>query len=113
MKANTMRAVVHDRYGPPEVLRLDRGRAAGAEGGRDPRQGPRDDGEPDGLRTCAGAQPFIWRFMLGLRRPKRRILGLEFAGEVEEVGSAVTEFAVGDRVFGMRYRRPRGVRLRT
>jgi NADPH:quinone reductase-like Zn-dependent oxidoreductase len=40
--------------------------------------------------------------MLGLRRPKRRILGQEFAGEVEAAGSAVTDFQVGDRVFGMR-----------
>jgi NADPH:quinone reductase-like Zn-dependent oxidoreductase len=40
--------------------------------------------------------------MLGFRRPKRKILGLEFSGEVEAVGAAVTGFAVGDRVFGMR-----------
>jgi NADPH:quinone reductase-like Zn-dependent oxidoreductase len=36
----------------------------------------------------------------GLRRPKRRILGHELAGEVEAVGAAVTEFEVGDKVFG-------------
>ena len=48
------------------------------------------------------AKPFIWRFMLGLRRPKARILGLEFAGEVETVGAAVTQFRAGDRVFGLR-----------
>jgi NADPH:quinone reductase-like Zn-dependent oxidoreductase len=48
------------------------------------------------------AQPFIWRFMLGLRRPKRRILGLELSGEVEAVGRAATTFEPGDRVFGMR-----------
>jgi NADPH:quinone reductase-like Zn-dependent oxidoreductase len=48
------------------------------------------------------ARPLIWRFMLGLRRPKRRILGLELAGEVEAVGAAVTDFEVGDRVFGMK-----------
>jgi NADPH:quinone reductase-like Zn-dependent oxidoreductase len=39
--------------------------------------------------------------MLGLRRPQRRILGLEFSGEVEAVGSVVTTFAPGERVFGM------------
>jgi NADPH:quinone reductase-like Zn-dependent oxidoreductase len=40
--------------------------------------------------------------MLGWRRPKRPILGLEFAGEVAAVGPDVTGFEVGDRVFGMR-----------
>jgi NADPH:quinone reductase-like Zn-dependent oxidoreductase len=40
--------------------------------------------------------------MLGLRRPKRRILGLEFAGRVETVGADVRSLAVGDRVFGLR-----------
>jgi NADPH:quinone reductase-like Zn-dependent oxidoreductase len=53
------------------------------------------------LHMCA-AKPFIWRFMLGLRRPKAKVLGLEFAGEVEAVGAAVTKFRAGDRVFGLR-----------
>jgi len=48
------------------------------------------------------ASPFFWRFMLGLLRPRRRILGLEFSGVVETVGAAVTEFGPGDRVFGLR-----------
>ncbi len=48
------------------------------------------------------ARPFFWRFMLGLRRPRRRVLGLEFAGVVEAVGAAVTQLEVGDRVFGLR-----------
>ena len=48
------------------------------------------------------AEPFFSRFFTGLRRPKRKILGTELAGEVEAVGAAVTEFEVGDRVFGMR-----------
>jgi NADPH:quinone reductase-like Zn-dependent oxidoreductase len=96
-----VRAVVHDRYGPPEVLRIDEVE----------RPVPKDDEVL--IRVHAStvtqtdchmrrARPFIWRFMLGLRRPKRRILGLEFAGEVEAVGAAVSDFEVGDPVFGMR-----------
>jgi NADPH:quinone reductase-like Zn-dependent oxidoreductase len=46
------------------------------------------------------AKPFFSRYFTGLRRPKRRVLGTEFAGEVAEVGSGVTEFRVGDHVFG-------------
>jgi NADPH:quinone reductase-like Zn-dependent oxidoreductase len=46
------------------------------------------------------AVSLISRLVFGLRGPKRRILGSELAGEVEEVGAAVTEFAVRDRVFG-------------
>jgi NADPH:quinone reductase-like Zn-dependent oxidoreductase len=47
------------------------------------------------------ADLFITRFFTGFRRPKRRTLGMEFAGGVEAVGAAVTEFKVGDRVFGV------------
>ena len=47
-----------------------------------------------------GADPFFSRVFTGLRRPKRRIPGRELAGVVEEVGVAVTEFQVGDDVFG-------------
>jgi len=96
-----MRAVVHDRYGPPDVLRLE-----GVE-----RPVAKDDEvlvrihattvnrTDTGLRA---AKPFITRFFTGLLRPKRRILGMEIAGEVEAVGAAVTEFAVGDHVFGVK-----------
>ncbi len=52
-----------------------------------------------GLRS---AEFFISRFVTGLRRPKERISGIELAGEVAEVGAAVRELAVGDRVFGVR-----------
>lgn len=46
-------------------------------------------------------RPFLVRFFSGLRRPRRRILGTEFAGEVELVGAGVTEYAPGERVFGV------------
>jgi NADPH:quinone reductase-like Zn-dependent oxidoreductase len=96
-----VRAVVHDRYGPPEVLRIEEVE----------RPVPKDDEvlvkvfattvtrTDCGLR---GANPFFSRVFTGLRRPKQRITGTELAGEVEAVGVAVTEFAVGDRVFGLR-----------
>jgi NADPH:quinone reductase-like Zn-dependent oxidoreductase len=101
METKTMRAVVHDRYGPPEVQRIE----------EIERPVPQDDEVLVRVRATTvtqtdchmrRAKPIFWRFMLGLRRPKRRTLGQEFAGEVEAVGSHVTGFAVGDRVFGMR-----------
>ena len=95
-----MRAVVHDRYGPPEVLRLDEVE----------RPVPKDDevlvkihATTVARMDCSfrRAKPFIfYRFITGLRRPKRPILGSELAGEVEAVGAAIREFAVGDQVFG-------------
>jgi NADPH:quinone reductase-like Zn-dependent oxidoreductase len=96
-----MRAVVHDRYGPPEVLRLE----------DVPRPVPKEDEvlvkvhATSVTRTDCGfraGEPFFARIFTGLLRPKGRIRGLEFAGEVEAVGVAVTEFEIGDGVFGIR-----------
>lgn len=96
-----MRAVVYDRYGPPEVLRLEEVE----------RPVPDDDEvlvrvhATTVTRTDAGlrsAEYFISRFVTGLLRPKQKVLGLEFAGQVEAVGEAVTEFEVGEPVFGVR-----------
>jgi NADPH:quinone reductase-like Zn-dependent oxidoreductase len=95
-----VRAVAHDRYGPPDVLRLEEVE----------RPVPKDDEVLVRIhattvnRTDTGfrsAEFFVARFFTGLLRPRRKILGSEFAGEVEALGAAVTEFAVGDRVFGV------------
>ena len=96
-----MRAVVHDRYGPPDVLRFEEVQ----------RPIPQDDEvlvrvhATTVTRTDCGlrsAEYFISRFYTGIRRPKERISGIEFAGVVDAVGAAVTEFQVGDEVFGVR-----------
>jgi NADPH:quinone reductase-like Zn-dependent oxidoreductase len=95
-----MRAVVYDRYGPPEVLRLEEVE----------RPVPKDDEVLIKVHATAvnradtaqrSAEYFISRFITGLLRPKRKIPGTELAGEVEAVGPAVTEFKVGDHVFGV------------
>jgi NADPH:quinone reductase-like Zn-dependent oxidoreductase len=96
-----MRAVVHDRYGPPEVLRV-----AEVE-----RPVPNEDevlvrvhastvtrGDAMGVRSD------VYRFTrlaTGIRRPRRTTLGTEFAGRVEAVGPAVTEIRIGDEVCGV------------
>jgi NADPH:quinone reductase-like Zn-dependent oxidoreductase len=103
-----MRAVVHDRYGPPEVQRLEEVE----------RPVPKEDEVLVRIHATTvnrtdchirQAKPFMWRFFAGFLRPKRKVLGMELAGEVEAVGAAVTEFAVGDEVFGVQgYNRPYG-----
>jgi NADPH:quinone reductase-like Zn-dependent oxidoreductase len=101
-----MRAVVYDRYGPPEVLRLE-----DVE-----RPVPRDDevlvrirattvnrldcATRDANRRSGVAIALISRLVFGIRRPRRRILGNELAGVVEAVGKTVSQFVVGDHVFG-------------
>lgn len=99
-----MKAALVDRYGPPEVVRiadlpqprptrdtvLVRVTAAGVNSGE--------------ARIRAGRFPagfgLLGRLGLGLRGPRRAVLGVTLAGIVEAVGDGVTEFAVGDRVAG-------------
>jgi len=97
-----MRAVMHDRYGPPTVLRLE----------DVDRPVPKEDEVLVQVHATTvnrtdchirAAKPFLWRFWAGLLRPKQKVLGTEFAGEVAAVGAAVTEYEVGDRVFGARW----------
>src|SRR5947209_2701107 len=99
-----MQAVVCTRYGPPEVLRL-----AQVD---QPVPGP---GEVR-INVYATAvttsdcfvrgfhlKPSLWipaRLMLGISRPRRPVLGMVFAGDVDAVGPGVTSMAVGQAVYG-------------
>ena len=84
----------------PDVFQLEDVERPDTRERRGPGRIPFLDREPDGLRLAQG-KPLFARFFTGLRRPKRRILGSELRpDEVAAVGTAVTEFEVGDWVFG-------------
>ena len=94
-----MRAIVYDHYGPPDVLRLE----------EVDRPVPRHDQMLVRVRAASlnavdwhflTGLPYVGRVQFGLRKPKVERLGADLAGEVEAVGSAVTEFRPGDEVFG-------------
>jgi len=94
-----MRAAVHTRYGPPEVVQItDVDKPVAKANEILVRIRATTVNRTDcGLRA---AKPFFIRVLTGLIRPKATILGNEFAGEVEAIGSDVTLFKIGDRVFG-------------
>ncbi|MGB5510816.1 MAG: NAD(P)-dependent alcohol dehydrogenase [Woeseiaceae bacterium] len=100
-----LKAITYSNYGPPEVLQLKevdkpvpkddeiliRVRAVEAT---------KSDCE---MRSFNFAVKWFWlplRLALGVRKPRRQILGGYFSGEVETLGKDVTEFSEGDRVFG-------------
>jgi len=101
-----MKAVVYDRYGPPEVLRIaDVARPVPNEDEvlikvHATTVNRLDVHTREANRSSGLAVSVLSRLVSGLRRPRQRILGSEFAGEVEAVGATVKEFAVGDHVFG-------------
>jgi NADPH:quinone reductase-like Zn-dependent oxidoreductase len=94
-----MKAAVHTRYGPPDVVRiLEVDKPAAKDYEVLVKVHATTVNRTDsGLRA---AKPFINRFFTGLRRPRVTVLGNEFAGQVEATGRGVRSFAVGDRVFG-------------
>ena len=96
-----MKAVVYERYGGPDVLRI-------ADVAR-PELAPdevlvRVHASTVNRTDCGwrGAKPFFSRVFTGVRRPKWTTPGMEFAGVVEEIGREVAEFAAGDRVLGVK-----------
>ena len=95
-----MKAIVQDSYGLPDVLHL---------GDIDKPLIGDDDvlvrvhaaGVDPGVWHLTAGLPYLVRLMgLGLRRPKRRVPGMDVAGRVEAVGRNVAQVGLGDEVFG-------------
>ena len=100
-----MKAIICTKYGPPEVLQLQevekptpkanevlvKIRATTAHVG---------DTRIRGFKVPAAAWLFA-RLYLGIWKPKRTILGMELAGDIESVGKDVVRFNKGDAVFGL------------
>ena len=94
-----MKAVVYEKYGSPEVLRLK----------EVPKPIPGDNEVLVKVHAASvnnwdwdrlTGKPFLYRLISGLIKPKLGILGCDVAGTVEQVGSNVTKFKPGDEVFG-------------
>jgi len=94
-----MKAIIHRRYGPPDVLKLE--------------ELPRPEPGPGEVLVRVRAAsifagdvhvvrgtPFFVRFQTGLRRPRSPIPGIDLAGVVEGTGPEVTDLRTGDEVFG-------------
>jgi NADPH:quinone reductase-like Zn-dependent oxidoreductase len=100
-----MKAVICPSYGPAEVLRLVEW--------KDP--APREDEVLIKVRATSVTNSDIFirsakvdpalvvpmRLMIGIRGPRRKIIGEVFAGTIEKVGSKVASFRIGDRVYGL------------
>jgi NADPH:quinone reductase-like Zn-dependent oxidoreductase len=95
----TMKAIVQDAYGPPDVLELrDIDRPVVGTG--DVLLRVRAASVFIGDWHIMSGLPYLGRMAFGLRRPTARVRGQDVAGVVEAVGADVTEFGPGDEVFG-------------
>lgn len=94
-----MKAIEYEEYGAPEVFQLKEVKM--------PRPKPDEVLIRVHASTVTAAdimmrkgKPIIGRLYLGINRPKKTVLGFEFAGEIVEAGKNVTLFKIGDKVFG-------------
>jgi NADPH:quinone reductase-like Zn-dependent oxidoreductase len=94
-----MKAIVYEKYGPPEVLQLK----------EIEKPIPKEDEVRIKVHAASvnwldwhflTGTPFLARIMAGLLRPKNNVLGIDLAGRVEAVGAKVTQIQTGDEVFG-------------
>src|SRR6478735_5910135 len=96
-----MQAIVQDSYGAADVLRsaqMERPEIADSE----VLVRVHAAGLDRGTWHLMTGTPYLMRIMgFGFRGPKNRVPGIDVAGTVAAVGSAVTRFGVGDEVFGM------------
>lgn len=102
-----MQAIVYTRYGPPEVLQLKEVAIPT----------PRENEVLVKVHAASvnaadwhllTADIFLVRLMMGLRKPRKTILGADIAGRVEAVGRSVQQFRPGDEVFGDVFERGSG-----
>ena len=93
-----MKAVVHDRYGPPDVLRVEDVPMPAPSSGQVRIKVAATSVNLSDWEGLTGSPAYAR--LGGLRAPSRRTLGSDIAGVVDEVGEGVTRFQVGDEVYG-------------
>ena len=93
-----MKAIVRSAYGMPDVLRLEDVPTPVPGDGEVLVRVRASSVNRSDLESLLG-RPAMYRTFMGLRRPRNRFLGIDAAGTVEAVGSGVTRFKAGDRVY--------------
>jgi NADPH:quinone reductase-like Zn-dependent oxidoreductase len=94
-----MRAFVKTTYGGPAVLKLEEVQKPAVKDNHILVKIMANSANPADWHILRG-KPFFARFIFGLVKPKNKFLGADFAGTVEETGKYVTNFKIGDKVFG-------------